>query len=147
MKLDGVGSMTIAERLNQDLSAWKRKNGWWKSYVHKILGNRVLIGEYQPHLKVDGVRSPVGEPIKNYFPQVVPDETFFAVQRILEGNKNKGGRKDKCNNLFTFLVKCAYCGGPMSYKGKCSKSYPLYFSSTSSFSFRLLIAGSATFSL
>lgn len=129
LKLKGVGKQTIAKRLNKE-AIWtppknKRSNGsgWRESYIQKILQNRAAIGEYQPHRIVNGKREPVGEPITNYYPRVIDDNTFYAVQELFKKNKGKGGRTGKANNLFTHLVKCPYCGASMAYvnKGKPPK--------------------------
>jgi len=129
LKLKGVGKQTIAKRLNKE-AIWtppknKRNNGSGlrPSYIQKILQNRAVIGEYQPHKKVNGKREPVGEPIPNYYPRVIDDNTFYAVQELFKKNKGRGGRTGKANNLFTHLGKCAYCGGSMTYvnKGKPPK--------------------------
>lgn len=129
LKLQGMGTGTIQVHLNKE-APWtppankKRKGtGWRDSYIKKILGNRAVIGEYQPHQKRDGKRRPVGDPIGGYFPSVVLPDAFNAVQQRLDATRGKGGRTGKVTNLFTHLVKCAYCGGPMHLvdKGKPPK--------------------------
>lgn len=135
LKRQGVGMQTIAKKLNEDngwsppptkkadIEAGKPGNGWRSSYVKKITTNRAVIGEYQPHVKVEGKRVPEGEPIAGYYPRVIDDDLFFAVQTLTQGNRGGGGRKDKCTNLFQRIVKCAYCGGTMQFvdKGKPPK--------------------------
>lgn len=131
-KLAGKGTRLIARELNQQ-KAWlpksrKRNNappGWRESYIQKILRTPAVMGEYQPHTTSrDGrrVRVPVGEPIQNYFPAVVPPELFHAVQQQLDRDRgmagNGGGRNGKINNLFGHLAKCGYCGASMSYISK-----------------------------
>src|SRR5205823_3438736 len=53
----------------------------------------------------------------------VDPKKFYAVQKLLKANKGKGGRNGKETNLFTHIVTCAYCGGPMHFddKGKGPK--------------------------
>lgn len=93
-------------------------SGWRESYVKKILRDRRVIGEYQPHRKVDGKRIPDGAPIEDYFPAIVDRDLFFRVQKMLAKTKGKssGGRNDKATNILQKLVVCAYCGGPMHLK-------------------------------
>ena len=124
LKLQGIGTRGIAEKLNQ-AKGWKRPNGWRKSYVCKILNNRAVIGEYQPHVTRNGKRKPTGDAIENYYPSIVDRDDFFAVQKLIKNNKGQGGRKDRCGNLFTSLVVCGYCGGAMQYvnKGALPKGY------------------------
>jgi DNA invertase Pin-like site-specific DNA recombinase len=130
-KLDGVGTHSIAARLNAEAPwhpptrprAQKIGDGWRSSYVKKILWNPAVIGEYQPCRKVDGKRIPDGEPISKYFPTIVKPTVFHAVQAKLQENKGKGGRTGVASNLFAHIVKCAYCGGSMAFidKGKPPK--------------------------
>ncbi len=131
LKLKGLGKWQIAKKLNAEASWMPPKskngktggNGWRDSYVSKILRNRAVIGEYQPHKRNGEKREPVGEPITDYYPSVVDDNTFYAVQELFKANTGTGGRVGKANNLFTYRVKCAYCGGSMAYvdKGKPPK--------------------------
>jgi DNA invertase Pin-like site-specific DNA recombinase len=122
MKLAGKGSERIAWELNQN-GAWKPAKGWRKSYIVKLLhNNRALLGEFQPHKKIEGKRVPEGEPIPGYFPAIIDPELFNQVQAVIQENKvmqgNAGGRNGPVNNLFSLLAKCAYCGGPMAYVDK-----------------------------
>jgi DNA invertase Pin-like site-specific DNA recombinase len=119
---EGKGKRLIEKELNQG-DGWKPKNGWRKSYIDKILRNPAVIGLFQPHRKINGKRVPVGEPINNYYPRVIPDELFFRVQERLDRNVNYGGRTGKVNNLFSHIAKCGYCGAPMELvsKGKPPK--------------------------
>ena len=45
----------------------KRSKHWHKSYIRKIIQNRALIGEYQPHTGHVGNRKPTGQPIAGLF--------------------------------------------------------------------------------
>ncbi len=132
LKLEGVGTDTLAVKLNRE-AIWmppprKRKcdksqpiPGWRGSYIKKILTNRAVLGEYQPYRQTGGrnsKRTPCGDPIPDYFPRIVPPDLFHAVQQKLAVNKGKGGRTGKVLNLFRHLVKCAYCGASMRLEGK-----------------------------
>ncbi|MGE5581464.1 MAG: recombinase family protein [Bacillota bacterium] len=124
-KLKGLGSESIAHRLNQD-SRWKPKNGWRKSYVEKILRNRAVIGEFQAYELVmengKRARKPSGDPIPDYYPVAVHPDLFQAVQARIEKNQakhgNGGGRNGKINNLFGHIAVCGYCKGPMEFVNK-----------------------------
>jgi DNA invertase Pin-like site-specific DNA recombinase len=140
-RLKDISPREIARRLNA--GAWwqpppittkqnairKGGNGWRASYVKKILTNRAVLGEYQPHkLDKHGKRKPDGEPPKpDYFPQIVKPAVFHAVQQRLAANtrtnskgvkQGRGGRTGKARNLLTSLVHCPYCGGTMTYQHK-----------------------------
>lgn len=120
LKLQGIGLESIAAKLNREAPWYPPKQhekqtsfGWRGSYIKKILGNRAVIGEYQPHHNEKGKRVPIGDPIPGYYPSVIAGDVFHAVQNRLAANKGKGGRTGAVTNLFTHLIKCAYCGGPM----------------------------------
>lgn len=121
MKLDGIGGDSIARILNAEKVKWTEgkghravlKNGWRKSYIDKIIRGRAVLGEFQPHSTIDKKRQPVGDPITDYFPQIISDELFYAVQRQMASNRGKGGRNGELTNLFGALAFCGYCGRPM----------------------------------
>lgn len=138
LKLKGLSTRALEKHLNAN-ALWmpveitkkgaKRRrggNGWRSSYINKILRNPAVIGIYQPFKRNPNGkprRIPACDPIENYFPMVIKPETFHAVQKLLEVNKGKGGKTGKGTNLFRYVVKCAYCGGPMRIddKGKPPK--------------------------
>lgn len=135
MKADGLGTRSIEAALNakaewsppprktEDREAGKDGNGWRASYIKKILGNRAVLGEYQPFEKQGERRVPVGDPIERYYPPVVDEALFHAVEKGLAANRGKGGQTGKASNLLVHLAKCGYCGGVMTYadKGKPPK--------------------------
>jgi DNA invertase Pin-like site-specific DNA recombinase len=124
LKLKGHGVRSIESQLNTagvwhaPASAKRKTSGWRHSYINKVLRERSVLGEYQPHRKVKGKRIKDGEPIEGYFPAIVKPEVFHAVQQQLAKNKGTGGANGKICNLFTNLVKCGYCGGPMHFLNK-----------------------------
>ncbi|AZO35466.1 MAG: recombinase family protein [Mesorhizobium sp.] len=118
----GNGSFSIARRLNQSaIQTFTKSNGWHESYVTKILNNRAVLGEFQPHRYDDhGDRVPHGEPVAGYFPKVIEEDQFHRVQasrrrRLVEGAGRKG---PEYRNLFTKIAKCEYCGAPMRFVHK-----------------------------
>ncbi|UDL87297.1 recombinase family protein [Mesorhizobium sp. PAMC28654] len=119
----GLGSYAIARRLNaRRIVPFGRSKGWQTSYVTKIMTNRAVIGEYQPHMMLDGRRVPTGAPIPNYFPPVVDEELYL---RVLAGRSQRrvGGAGRKGNfvsNLFSGLARCAYCDSQMHFINKGS---------------------------
>lgn len=82
----GHGSRVIAATLNQEgipsFSAGRKNfSGLWGfSTVRHILDSRAVLGEYQPHIFIDGKRTPDGEPVKGYFPPVVTEDEFYLAQ-------------------------------------------------------------------
>ncbi len=129
----GLGTFSIVRRLNeQSVPTFMGKGGWQMSTVNKILKSPAVIGTFQPGRKQSGERVPDGPPIAGYFPPILPEETYYAVQRARLGRrttpneegKGSGGRKGKhYSNLFSKLAICAYCKQPMQFinKGKAPK--------------------------
>jgi DNA invertase Pin-like site-specific DNA recombinase len=119
----GLGMYSIATRLNKaGVQAFVGKNGWHRSYLAKTLENRAVLGEFQPHVKVDGNRISEGEPIAGYFPAVISEELFYQAQHSRSQRKNGGsGRKGPgYANLFTGLARCAYCKSTVAFENKGS---------------------------
>ena len=129
LKATGRSNDGIEKDLNAHKGMWRppkstrnKTGGWRKSYVTKILNNKAVIGEFQPHKLIEGKREPVGEPIKNYFPAIIDADLFYHVQDLIKTNgqmRGKGGGKTgKASNLFVHLVKCGLCGAPLHFVGK-----------------------------
>lgn len=117
----GLGAYSIARKLNtKKVPPFGRSKGWVISYVAKILNNRAVLGEYQPHRVVEGKRVPDGDPIQNYYPNIIEDDLFLRVKASQRMRATKGsGRKGETQaNLFTHIAKCYYCGAPMHYINK-----------------------------
>ena len=83
-----------------------RADSWHRSYVLKILRNRAVLGEYQPHRGHGAVgRQPIGKPIPDYYPAVIEAELFYRVQAALKSRRLMRGRTGKLvANLFTGLL-------------------------------------------
>lgn len=117
---DGYGHRAIAITLNKDgipsFSA-DRKNAsgkWGNSSIAHLLKNRSVLGEYHPHKFVNGVRTPIGEGVKNYFPQIVSEDVFYAAQQSIAARKNTQATKTTANyNVWAGVAKCEYCRGAM----------------------------------
>ncbi|PSC02845.1 site-specific recombinase [Alsobacter soli] len=117
----GIGSYTIANRLNEGgVPPFRSDAGWQISSVNKILNNRAVLGEFQPHRFVEGERVPEGPPIADYFPRIVDDELFYRVKSARESRRLGGGgrRGAHISNLFSGLARCGYCGGKLHFVNK-----------------------------
>jgi len=125
LKRQGKGYDRVARELNTG-GYWRPlETGWSTSYVRqRVLGDRRIIGEYQPHVMINGKPVPEGEPIKGYFPAVVPIDVFEAVQ--VPAEKAKGGQTATFSNVLRNLTKCAYCAGPMQFDPKGSNRNVFY---------------------
>jgi DNA invertase Pin-like site-specific DNA recombinase len=117
----GLGMYSIASRLNKaGVPAFVGKNGWHRSYLAKTLKNRAVLGEFQPHIKLDGKRIPEGNPILGYFPAIISEDLFFQARHSSSQRKiNGAGRKGLAyTNLFTGLARCAYCRSAVVFENK-----------------------------
>ncbi len=115
----GMGIDLIARRLNKDeVPTFGRSVGWHISYLWKVLTNRAVLGEFQPHTDKGGVRTPIGNPVPDYFPRIIEDDLFYRAQAAREARrKGGGGRKGTgVANLFSGLLRCGTCYGPIYYQ-------------------------------
>jgi len=119
----GMGQGRLVRELNEKKTpSWGRANGWHESYLQKLCQNRALIGEFQPHMHNNGISTPMGEPIKNYFPAVLDADVFYAAQTARKQRTNRKGRRGKkFSNLMQGMCFCAHCGGTMRYFSKPRK--------------------------
>lgn len=117
----GVGNFTITRRLNESgVETFSESRGWHESYIAKILASRAVLGEFQPHRRVDGKRVPEGPPIPDYFPAIVSENLFYRAEAEREKRRvSGGGRKGATvSNLFSKIAKCAYCHSRMHFMDK-----------------------------
>lgn len=132
--LDGNGVVTIVRIFNEEnintLGVGKSKaKQWGQSSILKILRNRALIGEFQPHLgrksQDQSQRTPIGDPISDYFPPLITEPEFYRIQNRLSARKppgRTGTRAGSISNLFTGLIYDARDGFPMHMVNKGKKS-------------------------
>ncbi|MEY9802492.1 DNA invertase Pin-like site-specific DNA recombinase [Bradyrhizobium elkanii] len=119
----GMGIYSITTRLNQrGVPTFDSPNGWHTSYVTKILCNRAVLGEFQPHRRENGKRVPDGEPTRAYYPAIVDEGLFYRAQLAKSERRVSGkGRKGAAfTNLFSGLATCAYCRSAMKLENKGS---------------------------
>lgn len=118
----GYGSYSIGRILNNECIApfSEDSKGWHASYITRIINNRSVLGEFQPHKLVNGIAEPEGNLIPDYFPQLIDEELFLRIKharrkRLVEGAGRKG---PLYRNLFSRIAKCAYCASPMRFVDK-----------------------------
>jgi DNA invertase Pin-like site-specific DNA recombinase len=128
MALDGHGSSGIARTFNAEgVSVLGRKTTkgtrvvkWANPTVLHMLTSRTAIGEFTPY--ATNGKQPAGEPVPGYYPPVVSEATFYAVQEALTTRGRVGrGRRGKHVNLFAGLLVDARGGGPMTYRHKSTE--------------------------
>lgn len=107
---DGHGLHQICQRANR--AGWPvlgRTDKFSRSYVHLLLTNKAVIGHFQPERLVYDATGrkttePVGNPVADYYPAVVDEQTFYAVQQQLRQRRRTGGPTARQTNLFRGLL-------------------------------------------
>lgn len=115
------GLWAITKFLNQsEIATFGNSKIWNKSYLTKIITNKAVMGEFQPHRMVNGKRVAEGEPIPDYFPSVVDKALYFQAQSARMARKtNAEGRKgNSFSNIFSKLLYCGYCGSKMAIRNR-----------------------------
>lgn len=120
MSLDGVGSATIVKTLNSEAVPLfsERTNGWQNSYIQKILASPAIYGELHLKLQRDGELTPL-DVIPDYYPAIMSKEEWLMAGSARAGRRTRGGvgKGKNLSNLFSGLLRCGYCGGPMNMGG------------------------------
>lgn len=121
--LEGKGAALITRELNEagiKIISDHKSGIWSKMTVTNILRKPAATGTYQFMKEVDGRYIPDGEPIEDYYPQIVTQEVYDAVQiqRTKRFQGAGGNRGDNQSNLFTHVAKCGYCGGAIRFENK-----------------------------
>lgn len=124
LRLDGMSHMKIARQMNEEgfvtLNQFRSKAGVWsQSSVTELLSNRAVIGYKVPSksMVVKGVQE-----IPDYYPAVITQEQFFAVQQLKEGTgRRPSSDKPLLTNLFKGVMRCAKCGFVMIVSGVTDK--------------------------
>lgn len=118
----GYGSYSIGRILNNEAVPpfGEDSKGWHASYISRILNNRSVLGEFQPHKLVNGTALPDGDTVPDYFPQLIDEEQFLRIKHARRKRQVEGaGRKGPVyRNLFSRIAKCAYCASPMRFVDK-----------------------------
>lgn len=129
MRINGHGVVSIVNRANKE--KWPvpgKGDTWHTSLVGRLLNNRALLGEYQPYKSgsEDDKRIPVGEPVQNYYPLIIDEQTFLRAQAVRERKGEFPGRRDiNYRNWLQGLLKCS-CGHSFVRKNKHSAKQPGY---------------------
>ena len=121
LQMAGEDAAAYAERKTRD-------TGWHTSLVGRLLKNRALLGEYQPHVSdpESGKRTPVGKAVLGYYPAVLDETLFLRAQATAERKGAFPGRRDaSLKNWLQGLLRCT-CGHSFIRKNKDSKAQPEY---------------------
>ncbi len=128
----GMGNYSIVRRLNETnvpcfaSKNRKRSDGWYGSYVARILNSRAVLGEFQPQKSDEkGGKVVAGPVIRDYFPTIVENDLFEKAKaarahRDVRSGTGKGRKGKLLSNLFSGLCFCAYCDRAMKFEHKGS---------------------------
>jgi len=112
--IDGAGGRVILEGLNKRYKPIGRSKKWNGSFIQKVLNDRAVIGEWQPHsFTEEGQRVPVGKVIKDYYPAIIDEGTFFRAQQSKAQRYKQRSPSEGFINLFAGLTYCAVDGQKM----------------------------------
>lgn len=124
MSLDGIGTATIVKRLNgENVPLFSTKSdGWQTSYIQKVLTNRAVYGELQLNLQRDGVLSAY-DVVPDYYPAIMLKADWLLAASIRESRRTRGGamKGEGLSNIFSGLLICGYCNGPMNMSTNIKK--------------------------
>lgn len=129
MANEGYGIISIIRRFNEHKEPSFHGRDWNKAVVHNTLTSEAVIGAFQPRTGINGKRIEDGDRIPDYFPRIIDDELFYAVQaKLKQRNKYRGAgfrytRKPGQNNLFAGLIKCAKCGASLIHLVRSRHGY------------------------
>ncbi|WP_318482921.1 recombinase family protein [Photobacterium leiognathi] len=121
MKLDGMGADSIVRALRKE--GIKTSSGRWFNVgtVRKYLKNERVMGWLRKSSTVytdDGrtERQPTNQVIKDYYPAIISEEEFNAVQMSFK--KMTSGKRGKIANPLRGLMECPKCGRVMTLSNK-----------------------------
>ena len=129
MSNEGYGIVSIIRHFNEHKVPSFRGKDWNKAIIHNTLTSEAVLGFFQPKTNIDGKRVEDGDRIQNYFPRIIEDEVFYAVQaKLKQRNCYRGAgfrytRKPEQNNLFAGLIKCAKCGASLVHLVRSRHGY------------------------
>lgn len=117
MSNEGVGSPTIVKMFNKEgIPVFSTKsNGWQSSYVEKILNSVSVYGALQLKTQRDGEESSL-DLVRDYYPAIMSKEEWSLAGAARTARRTRGGvsKGKQLSNLFSGLLICGYCGGPMN---------------------------------
>lgn len=119
--INTCGIYGIARYLNErDFPVFGDATLWHRSYIRKILTSKTVIGELQTFTTKEGKREKTGDPILDYYPKCVDDNTYhLANAAIQRRNVTDRGRKGKSfSNIFSGFTYCGSCGFKMILRNR-----------------------------
>ncbi|KHA63170.1 recombinase family protein [Sphingomonas sp. Ant20] len=117
----GVAKVAITRILNGDgVPPFRGGDGWGPSSVKALIDSRAVIGEYQHKSRAQD--RTFGDPIPDYFPQIISNELWQAAHAPRSGHNREGrGRSILVRNLFADIAVCQHCNAKMYFQRKPRK--------------------------
>jgi len=126
--VEGFGLPAIVKLLNErGEPSWgyglKKGEGWNTAYLHKLLTNRAVMGEFEPNTRSrhtpTHLAASKGVVIPDYYPQVISADLFNRAQATRKSRRGMGGRANSQQaNLFAGLASCRECGAKMYFQSQ-----------------------------
>ena len=107
---NGLGIWMLSHSLNANKVPLITNRGpkgttWNRVTIHRMLTDKSTIGTY----------THVDPPVENYFPPIISEKEFYAVQAKLKARRQFRGRHSlKDISLFKGLCRCGKCGATMT---------------------------------
>jgi len=126
---EGIGIVTVIRMFNEKGIKSFHGKDWNKAIIHNTLTSESVLGSFQPKTIIDGKRIEDGGKIQNYFPRIIEDDLFYAVQaKLKQRNCYKGAgfrytKNPSQNNLFAGLIKCEKCGASLIHLVRSRHGY------------------------
>lgn len=130
--VEGHGLPSIVAMLNaRKEPSWSvgkkdKGNGWNTAYLHKLLTNRAVLGEYIPMSRTHGGINETSKGIvkPDHYPQAIPAELFARVESVRKLRRFSGGPAEaNVSNLFSGSAFCT-CGAPMYFQSQQKAGRP-----------------------
>jgi DNA invertase Pin-like site-specific DNA recombinase len=128
LALDGYGVQRLVRFAHENkLPPPGNGDSWHISLIKRVLENRAVIGEFQPHSKdANGKRVPSGPPIPNFYPPILKEDTFYAVRELKNKRHAFPKRADSNNHNYLLGLGHCECGGTWRWLNKNGPKQPGY---------------------
>jgi DNA invertase Pin-like site-specific DNA recombinase len=128
--LQGRGQLAIARDLNRrGVPPLGRGTQWHKGNVYALLRQPSLVGTLLPreYKRMAGKRParPAFEPVENYYPAILDQDTWSAVQEVINRPAAQRGQHvgRPLTNIFAGLLRCRACGSGIQIRSDRRNRY------------------------
>ncbi len=104
--IEGIGQRQLLGELIERFEPMGTSKRWNMSFIQKVLTDPATYGHFQLHeFDEEGNRVPSGEPIANYYPAAIDEQTFHTARTSSHQRyKIKPGRQKEFINVLSGLV-------------------------------------------